>query len=108
VASLGTIGTVGAMRERVTIQSKSNPGPGDPGWTNTTTTWASVTSVPFARNTEEATASGLRAKVQYHVQLRNRTVTPEQRLIWRDTTLQINAVHRLNLEFIGVLATEIQ
>ena len=79
---------VGKLRERVTLQTRS-AGAGPVSWSNSAPTWVEVTAQAFAEGT---TASGLRSTTQYLVRLRDRALTPSQRIVWRGKTLQIVGV----------------
>lgn len=88
---------IGALRQRVTLQSLSltpdTGGGGSAGWTDVATVFAEIT--PLA-GTERSQAERLVSNVSHRVMLRTGiSVSAGQRLVWKGVALNIRAV--LNL-----------
>lgn len=83
----------GKLRERVTIQTVTRTSDGGGGfteaWANTATVWARVEPLT---GREAFEAMQVASTMSHRVVIRKRTVTPQQRVIWKGKTLRINAV----------------
>lgn len=84
---------VGELSERVTIQAKTRTrdtlGGYVESWTDTATVWALVRPMS---GRERAQAGQQQSAAAYLVVVRHRTVTAQQRLVWRDTPLNIRFI----------------
>lgn len=87
--------SIGSLRERVTIQQKSQT---DDAQGGRVTTWVTLEAVaaaiePDGGTVEPLQAGAVTATARYTVRLRHRTdVTPTMRLRWRTRILQVLSV----------------
>lgn len=98
-----TFNTIGDMRYRVVLQTRSE-GPGPVTWSNTATVWAAVTAA--GTPAETSSPSGLRTLLTFVVRMRTRTVTPSQQVVWDGKTLQVTGVRPGLPGYIDVLCVE--
>lgn len=86
--------SAGELRERVTIQTKTRTRDAMGGyvesWTDTATLWALVRPMSGG---ERAQAGQQQSAADYKVVIRYRSgITPQQRLVWRGTPLNIRFI----------------
>jgi head-tail adaptor len=95
--------SIGTLRDRVQIQTRST-GVGAVTWTTAATVWAEVGSE--SSPAESVGAGAVRSRTVYVLRLRQRAVSPTDRLLWGGVTLQILGVRPLDRRYVEVRAVE--